>query len=161
MAEFPGGKLARLVRFDPRRKRASDAAWTHGVEALNRFTDGFPWLLISQASLDDLNSRLPTPLPMNRFRPNIVIDGVPAYAEDSVDEFRMDGVTLTPVKACTRCAIPTTDQMTGERESDEPLRTLREYRFSRELKGVIFGQNLILLEGAGRELSVGQQAIVR
>jgi uncharacterized protein YcbX len=151
------GKSVRLVRFDPRRKRASDVRWTHGVEALNRFSDAFPWLLISQASLDDLNSRLPAPLPMNRFRPNIVIDGVPAYAEDSASELRMDGVALRPVKACTRCAIPTTNQMTGERESDEPLRTLRRYRFSRELKGVVFGQNLILLEGVNQELRVGQK----
>ena len=66
-------------------------------------------------------------------------------------------MTLLPVKACTRCAIPTTNQMTGERESDEPLRTLRQYRFSRELKGVIFGQNLILREGVDQELRVGQQ----
>jgi uncharacterized protein len=151
------GKPTRLVRFDPRRKRASDASWTHGVEALNRFSDAFPWLLISQASLDDLNSRLPRPLPMNRFRPNIVIDGVPAYAEDSAAEFRIDGAALKPVKACTRCAIPTTNQMTGERESDEPLRTLRQYRFSRELKGVVFGQNLILREGGDQELRVGQR----
>jgi hypothetical protein len=154
------GKPARLVRFDPRRKRPSEARWTHGVEALNRFTDGFPWLLISQASLDDLNSRLPTRLPMNRFRPSIVIDGVPAYAEDRAAEFRIDGVALTPVKACTRCAIPTTNQMTGERESDEPLRTLRQYRFSRELKGVVFGQNLILREGVDQELRVGQRVHV-
>ena len=151
------GKPARLVRFDPRRKRASDTRWTRDLEALNRFSDAFPWLLISQASLDDLNRRLPTPLPMNRFRPNIVIEGVPAYAEDSAAQFRIDGVTLLPVKACTRCAIPTTNQMTAERESDEPLRTLRQYRFSRELKGVIFGQNLILREGVDQELRVGQQ----
>jgi uncharacterized protein YcbX len=151
------GKPARLVRFDPRHKRASEARWTHGVEALNRFTDAFPWLLISQASLDDLNSRLPAPLPMNRFRPNIVIDGVPAYAEDRASQFRIDGVALTPVKACTRCAIPTTNQMTAERESDEPLRTLRQYRFSRELKGVVFGQNLILREGVDQVLRVGQK----
>jgi uncharacterized protein len=155
------GEPMRLVRFDPRGKRASDATWTQGVEALNQFTDGFPWLLISQASLDDLNRRLPTPLPMNRFRPNIVMDGLPAYGEDSVNDFVLDGVRLKPVKPCTRCTITTTDQSTGERLSDEPLRTLREYRFSRELKGLMFGQNLILLDGAGRELSVGQHATIR
>jgi uncharacterized protein len=152
------GKALRLVRFDPRRKRASDPAWTDGMEALNYFSDAFPWLVISQASLDDLNSRLPTPLPMNRFRPNIVIDGVAPYAEDDAREITIDGVRFEPVKACTRCAITTTDQSRGERDGEEPLRTLRQYRFSRELKGVVFGQNLILIEGLGREIRVGQEA---
>lgn len=154
------GLPARLVRFDPRRKRASDPAWTGGRETLNQFSDAFPWLLISQASLDDLNARLPAPLPMNRFRPNIVIDGVEPYAEDSALELVMDGVRMQPVKPCTRCAITTTDQMRGERTSDEPLRTLRQYRFNRELKGVTFGQNLMLLAGLGKELRVGQDVEV-
>jgi hypothetical protein len=154
------GKSLRLVRFDSRRKRPSDAVWTHGVEALNYFSDAFPWLVISQESLDDLNARLPAPLPMNRFRPNIVIEGAGAYAEDEAGEIRIDAVRFQPVKACTRCAITTTDQSRGERDGEEPLRTLRQYRFSRELKGVVFGQNLILLEGLGREIHVGQQAAV-
>jgi uncharacterized protein len=152
------GKPLRLVRFDPRRERPSDPAWTHGTEALNYFSDAFPWLLISQGSLDDLNGRLPSPLPMNRFRPNIVIDGVGPYAEDEARELAVGGVRWRPVKACTRCAITTTDQARGERDGEEPLRTLRQYRFSRELKGVLFGQNLILLEGLGREICVGQEA---
>ena len=84
----------RLVRFDARRQRRSDTQWTRGAEALNQFSDAFPWLLISQASLDDLNSRLPTPLPMNRFRPNIVIDGVAPYAEDTAAEIVMGRVIL-------------------------------------------------------------------
>lgn len=151
------GKPFRLVRFDSARKRASDVVWTRGVEALNQFADAFAWLIISQASLTDLNSRLERPLPMNRFRPNIVVDGLPAYGEDEVHQFSADGITLRVVKGCTRCAIPTTNQATGEREGDEPLRTLRSYRFSRELKGVLFGQNSILIAGAGRQLAVGQQ----
>ncbi len=150
------GAPYRLVRFDPSRKRPSSPEWTGGVEALNQFSDGYPFLVISQASLDDLNSRLPTALPMNRFRPNIVIDGVPAYGEERVDEFRMNGVTLRGVKPSTRCIITTTNQSTAEREGEEPLRTLRTYRLSKELKGVLFGQNAILLAGAGRELRVGQ-----
>lgn len=154
------GLPTRLVRFDARRKRASDPGWTGGREALNQFSDAFPWLLISQASLDDLNSRLSAPLPMNRFRPNIVIDGVDPYAEDSTDELVMNGVRMKPVKPCTRCAITTTDQIKGERTGDEPLRTLRQYRFSRELKGVTFGQNLMLLAGLGEELRVGQRVEV-
>lgn len=150
------GAPCQLVRFDRARKRPSSTEWTHGIEALNQFSDGFPWLIISQASLDDLNSRLEQPLPMNRFRPNIVVDGLPAYGEDDVHELHTDGVTLRTVKACTRCAIPTTDQATAQRESDEPLRTLHNYRFSKELRGVLFGQNAILTSGSGRELAVGQ-----
>jgi uncharacterized protein YcbX len=95
---------------------------------------------------------------MNRFRPNIVIDGVAPYAEDGAREISIDGVRFAPVKACTRCAITTTDQKRGERDGEEPLRTLRQYRFDRELKGVVFGQNLILIEGLGREIRVGQDA---
>jgi uncharacterized protein len=155
LEEFLGAPY-RLVRFDPRHKRASNAQWTQDIEALNRFSDGFPFLVISQASLNDLNSRLATPLPMNRFRPNIVIDGVDAFDEDRIHELRTDGITLRIVKPCTRCAITTTDQTRGERTGDEPLRTLRSYRFSPELKGVLFGQNVVLVEGVGKELRVGQ-----
>lgn len=151
------GKPLRLVRFDNARKRPNSPEWTQGVEALTQFADAFAWLIISQASLDDLNSRLEQPLPMNRFRPNIVVDGLPAYGEDDVHELNADGITLRIVKACTRCIIPTTNQATAQREGDEPLRTLRSYRFSRELRGVLFGQNAILIEGAGRELAVGQR----
>jgi uncharacterized protein len=150
-------RAVRLVRFDPRGKRRSDTKWTQDVEAFSRFSDAFPWLIISQASLDDLNSRLPAPLPMNRFRPNIVLDGVPSYAEDRVDELAIGAVRLRIVKPCTRCAITTTDQYTAARETDEPLRTLRQYRFSRELKGVLFGQNAILLAGNGERMRVGQE----
>lgn len=153
---FLGGPY-RLVRFDPSRKRPSSSQWTHEVEALNQFSDGFPFLVISQASLDDLNGRLASPLPMNRFRPNIVIDGVEAYAEDHIHELRSADCVLRIVKPCARCAITTTDQTRGERDGDEPLRTLRGYRFSSELKGVLFGQNAIAIEGVGHELRVGAQ----
>lgn len=152
------GRPVRLVRFAPSHQRPSDAKWTGGVPAFNQFSDGFPWLIASQTSLDDLNTRLNAPLPMNRFRPNIVLSGLPAYAEDRIDEFNFDGVLLRLVKPCTRCAITTTDQDTGERNSDEPLRTLRAYRFSREPMGVLFGQNAILIAGAMLELAVGQEA---
>lgn len=151
------GTPHRLVRFDPSRKRPASADWTAGVEALNQFSDGFPFLVIGTASLDDLNTRLEQPLPMNRFRPNIVIEGLPAYAEDDVHELSGDGVVLRIVKPCARCAITTTDQVSGARVGDEPLRTLRSYRFSRELKGVLFGQNVILVRGAGRTLRVGEE----
>lgn len=151
------GKPLRLVRFDSSRKRPSSPEWTQGVEALSQFADAFAWLIISQASLDDLNRRLERPLPMNRFRPNIVLDGLPAYGEDDVHQLSADGITLRIVKPCTRCIIPTTNQATAQREGNEPLRTLSSYRFSKELRGVLFGQNAILMEGAGRELTVGQR----
>jgi len=151
------GKPHRLVKFDPSRRRSSSREWTRDVEAITQFADGFAFLAISQASLDDLNGRLARPLPMNRFRPNLVIDGLPPFGEDDVHEFTGEGIRLRIVKPCTRCAITTTDQTTGQRDGDEPLRTLRSYRFSRELKGVMFGQNVILIEGAGRRLQVGQQ----
>jgi len=151
------GKPARLVRFDKRHKRASDAKWTEGVEALNQFSDGYPWLLISQGSLDELNRRMQNPLPMNRFRPNIVVDGLPPFGEDSVDEFVAGSVRLKVVKPCDRCVVTTTDQITGERTSDEPLRALKEFRFDKNLRGVLFGQNMILTGGVGNELKVGQQ----
>ena len=150
------GHPARLVRFDQRRKRPSNTEWTQGREALNQFSDAYPWLLISQASLDDLNSRLEQPLPMNRFRPNIVVDGLPPFGEDEVVDFTAGDVTLRVTKPCDRCAITTTDQLTGERTSDEPLRTLKEFRFNRALRGVTFGQNLTLMSGLGSELKVGQ-----
>lgn len=150
------GKPARLVRFDKRRERASSREWTGGLLALTQFADGYPFLLISQGSLDELNRRLEHPLPMNRFRPNIVVDGLPPFGEDSVDEFVADGVRLKVVKPCDRCVITTTDQITGARTSDQPLQTLKEFRFDRNLRGMLFGQNLILTGGLGKELKVGQ-----
>jgi uncharacterized protein YcbX len=151
------GSPVRLVRFDARRKRASDQQWTSGVEALNQFSDAFPWLLASEASLDDLNSRLQNKLPMNRFRPNIVVSGLPPFGEDQLHDLTAGKVRLRRVKGCTRCIVTTTDQATGLRDGKEPLQALAKFRFDRELKGVIFGQNLILIEGAGAQLRVGQE----
>lgn len=151
------GKPARLVRFDKRRERPSSKDWTGGLVALNQFADGYPLLLTSQGSLDELNRRLEQPLPMNRFRPNIVVDGLPPFGEDGVDEFVAGEVRLKVVKPCDRCVITTTDQLTGERTGDQPLKALREFRFDRSMRGVLFGQNLILTGGVGRELKVGQQ----
>lgn len=151
------GKPARLVRFDKRRERPSSKDWTGGLVALNQFADGYPFLLTSQGSLDELNRRLEQPLPMNRFRPNIVVDGLPPFGEDGVDEFVAGEVRLKVVKPCDRCVITTTDQLTGERTGDQPLKALREFRFDRSMRGVLFGQNLILTGGVGKELKVGQQ----
>ncbi len=146
----------RLVRFDPDMPRECDPEWTAGARAITEFADGFPMLVISRASLADLNSRLPKALPMERFRPNIVIDGVDAYDEDRIHELRAGDVVLRIVKPCTRCAITTTDQERGERDGEEPLATLRTYRFDARLRGVLFGQNVIATQGGGATLRAGQ-----
>lgn len=149
-------RQVRLVRFDASRRRLSNRDWTGDIEAANQFSDGFPLLAISNASLADLNSRLQRPLPMNRFRPNIVLDGLDAYGEDAVGEFHANDIRLRVVKPCTRCKITTTDQASGAADGIEPLQTLRTYRWDEPLKGVMFGQNLIIVAGVGSELSVGQ-----
>ena len=154
------GAPYRLVRFDARRKRVSNPQWTPGVEALNQFSDGYPWLLVSEASLEDLNSRLERKLPMNRFRPNIVVSGLPAFGEDELHEVTAGAVRLRRAKGCTRCIVTTTEQSTGTRDGNEPLQMLAKFRFDRELKGVVFGQNMILIEGVGAELRVGDELVV-
>jgi len=151
------GRPLRLVRFDAARLRPSSAEWTGGVEAPNRFSDGFPLLAISRASLDDLNARLPAPLPMDRFRPNLVLDGLPPYGEDGLHDLVAGEVRLRRVKPCTRCSITTTNQSTAVVEGEEPLRTLKTYRWDAVLRGVTFGQNLIVVAGAGARLRVGLQ----
>ncbi len=143
------GQACRLVympeesvrRVDPRYARPQDRA---------AFSDGFPLLLISQASLDDLNSRLADPLPMSRFRPNLVVEGCDPYAEDEWRRIRIGDLTLRVVKPCSRCKITTVDPHTGE-TGTEPLKTLAGYR--RRGKQVYFGQNLIH-DGPG-ELALG------
>lgn len=150
------GRDARLVRFDPQRRRLSDLAWTGGLEAVNRFSDGFALLAISRASLQDLNSRLPAPLPMDRFRPNLELDSLPPYGEDQLGDLLAGPVRLRRVKPCARCVITTTDQATGSVAGDEPLRTLKTYRWDASLRGVTFGQNLIVVAGAGTRLRQGQ-----
>jgi uncharacterized protein YcbX len=104
------------------------------------FADAFPFLVISQGSLDDLNSRLAVPLPMNRFRPNLVVAGGGPFAEDGWRRIRIGALELDVVKPCARCVVTTTDQLTAER-GVEPLRTLATYR---KIDGkVMFGQNAL------------------
>ncbi len=114
-----------------------------GVHA--SYADGFPILLANAASLDDLNRRMPKPLPMNRFRPNIVISGSAPWAEDSWKKLRIGSLVVDIVKPCLRCVVTTTDQQTGEKDNNEPLNTLKNFRLLRQpgLIGVVFGQNAI------------------
>ena len=130
----------RLVRIPDNEKRRADPGYA-GPDDQVGFADGFSFLLTSRASLDDLNRRLPVPLPMNRFRPNIVVDGTDAFEEDRWKRIRIDGITFAVAKPCARCAITTTNQDTAER-SHEPLRTLATFRHVAG-RGVMFGQNLI------------------
>jgi len=139
----------RLCYLPPESRRGVDPEYAEAQDQVG-FADGFPFLLISQASLDDLNSRLPSPLPMTRFRPNLVVSGCEPYAEDNWKRIRIGGITFRVAKPCSRCVIPTIDPETGQK-SPEPLRTLNRYR--RQGNQVMFGQNL-LHDGLG-ELRVG------
>ena len=110
--------------------------------------------MVSEASLADLNERLETPLPINRFRPNVLLSGVDAFLEDHIDELKVGGVMLKLVKPCMRCQITTTDQSTAH-ISIEPLPTLAGYRYNAALDGVVFGMNAIVSAGAGATIAAG------
>ncbi|MBI1257123.1 MAG: MOSC domain-containing protein [Chloroflexi bacterium] len=129
----------RLVRFADDYTRQVDQTYALRASDQVGFADAYPFLFISEASLADLNERLDEPLPMNRFRPNIVVKDTEAYAEDHWKTIRVGEVIFDVVKSCARCAITTTDQATAER-GKEPLRTLAMYR--QGPKGSpLFGQN--------------------
>ena len=139
----------RLVYFPDDEIRQLDQDYAQADDK-TAFSDGFPFLLISQASLDDLNSRLDNPVTMSRFRPNLVIAGSKAFEEDRWQRIRIGDITFRLVKPCSRCVIPTIDPDTGEK-GKQPLTTLLQYR-KRDNK-VYFGQNVIA-DGTG-ELSIG------
>ena len=153
------GRPLRLVQFDRREQRLCSPEFSGDSGAVTRFSDGYSLLAISRASLDDLNSRLPVPLPVDRFRPNLVLEGLPPYGEDDLRDFQVGGAHLRCVAPCTRCVITTTHQMTGELDGVEPLRTLKSYRWDRKLHGVIFGQNVIVI-AAHRRLARGMNVEV-
>jgi uncharacterized protein YcbX len=155
------GVTCRLVRFHPHAQRMANTEWTNGVEAPTLFSDGYPMLVISEASLADLNEKLTAQgrdaLPMNRFRPNIVINGVDAFEEDHAESFSIGDALLKPVKPCPRCPIPSIDQGIGEAGPD-PLDILQTYRVNPKVDGgIAFGMNAILLDGEGQVLRVGQE----
>lgn len=150
------GRPVRLVRFDASQPRLADPEWTAGHEVPTRFPDGYPLLVLSRESIDDLAARVGRPLEVERFRPNVLIAGVPAYGEDAIEELSAGAVRLALTKACTRCVITTLDPATATRADNEPLATLRGYRLDPALRGVVFGRNAYLLAGAGERLAVGQ-----
>ncbi len=158
------GLPCRLARFHPDAQRIASLSWTGGIEAPTMFADGFPLLLIGQASLDDLNLKLRAqgraPLPMNRFRPSLVIDGVAAFEEDFAASIGIGAARIKPVKPCGRCPVPAVDQATGAVGPD-PLDILRTYRVNQRIDGgIAFGMNAIVTAGAGQVLRVGQEVEV-
>jgi uncharacterized protein YcbX len=139
------GISCKLMYMPDTTNRFVDGRYAHNKE-ITSFSDGFPLLLIGQASLDDLNSRLATPLPMNRFRPNVVFTGGTAFEEDTMKQFEINGITFFGVKPCARCVMTTIDQESGAK-AKEPLTTLSTYRMKRNK--ILFGQNL-LYNGPGK-----------
>lgn len=162
------GQPARLVRFDPEQQRLADMKWTGGVAAETAFADAFPLLVANAGSLADVNARLAArgtqAITMQRFRPNLVISGLPSWDEDHVDEIVLQAdegpVRLKLVKPCVRCSIPDVDPVTAA-TSHEVGDLLQGFRSDPRMKGgVTFGINAIVLEGLGRTLRVGQQGRV-
>jgi uncharacterized protein len=153
------GRPGRLVYMtDPRTARPVDPDFAAATDRVS-FADGFPLLVTNTASLMDLNSRLASPVSMDRFRTNVAVGGAEPWAEDHWTDLGIGGVSFAGVKDCARCVVTTVDQDTGEKSSEaEPLRTLAKFR-RKEGGRIIFGQNLIP-RGIGR-IAVGDDVIVR
>ena len=154
------GRRVRLVRFDMRTERPCNPEFAGDTGANTQFADGYPILVLGTASLAELNRRLAlageSPVPMNRFRPNLVIDGLEAHDEDHLAALRIGDVELRLVKPCTRCQITTTDQDTAA-VGRQPLAVLGSYRNDSRFDGVTFGMNAIVTRGAGRTIALGDE----
>lgn len=162
--DFLGEPGLRLVRFDPDHERLSSRTWTGEAKVRNAFSDGFPLLVLSQASLDELNRRLAgsghAAVDWRRFRPNLLIDGVAAHEEDFIDTLHFGDVTLKLVKPCPRCPIPNVNPDSGV-PSPEVIDTLSGYRANAQLNGALaFGMNAYVQGGDGAALQRGQQGRV-
>ena len=136
-----------LVAYDKLKPRTADPLFSIKNDVVS-FADGFPILVISQASLGDLNSRLSNPVTMQRFRPNIVVEGCNAFDEDQWRNVKIGNVEFEAVKICSRCILTTIDPETGEKDlNGEPFKTLSQFRKNisgvKDEKGVFFGMNLI------------------
>lgn len=149
------GISVRLVHFSDGYMRNVNPEYAINPDDHTGFADGYPILIISEESLQDLNSRLDSPVPMNRFRPNLVVKGCEPFAEDTWKRIRIGGVEMALVKPCARCVVTTIDKETLEK-SKEPLKTLGNFR--KHKLGAIFGVNVIPL-GEGR-LEVGMSVEV-
>lgn len=157
------GRPVRLVEFSPDAKRPVDATWTTSP-VYTLFADGFPVLVVSAASVEALNARQVArglePVGVDRFRPNIVIDGVEAHDEDRIAQLVFDDETrLELVKPSKRCKVINTDQRSGEREEDGPMQSAAPYRTLANAqggKGLMFGQNAIVV-GRPKRIEVGMK----
>lgn len=139
------GQNLRLVYMPDTTRRPADARYAPQGQYVS-FADGFPYLVIGQSTLDELNDRLEAPLPMNRFRPNFVFTGGRAFEEEEWETFSIHQQPFQGVKPCARCAIPTINQETAEQQP-EPIKTLATYRkFENK---ILFGQNVIWLGEKG------------
>jgi uncharacterized protein len=142
------GLACRLVYMPDSTRRVSNPEYTPG-EKLVGFADAFAYLVTTEASLADLNQRLEArkqrPVPMNRFRPNLVVRGAEPFAEDDWAEIRVGSAVLQAVKRCGRCQVTTTDQATGEVTGPEPLATLSTFHADPKL-GPCFGVNLVTVK---------------
>lgn len=145
----------RLVFFPDNEVRQVDTTYARPGDR-TAFSDGFPILLISQASLDELNRRLTKPVAMRRFRPNLVVTGCQPFAEDSWTKIRIGGIVFRIVKPCSRCVIPNIDPDTAEK-SAEPTRTLSRFRLHE--KKILFGQNVIAERQGKLELGMPVEII--
>jgi uncharacterized protein YcbX len=154
------GVSVRLMRAPPTPRRVANREFAGPRPVALAFPDGYPILVCNRASLEDLNTRMPVPIPMERFRPNIVLKGLPPFAEDRISSISIGEVRLNLVKPCTRCIITSTDQRTGEL-STNPLPVLRLFRFDRALKGVKFGENAVPVEGVGGHIALGAECLAR
>ena len=146
----------RLVHIADGTIRKVSAEYAIRADDNTGFADGYPILLTSEEGLQDLNSRLKMPVPMNRFRPNLVVKGCEPFAEDIWNRIRVGDVELAVVKPCARCVVTTTDKTTLE-TSKEPLKTLGNYR--KHKLGAIFGQNVIPLNEGSLRLGMNVQVL--
>lgn len=157
----------RLVQMPESTHRQINEKFNMGNEIVS-FADGYPLLIISENSLTDLNSRLDKQIPMNRFRPNLVVSDVEAFAEDHWNKIKIGNTVFRSTKPCARCVITTIDQETGISDVKEPLKTLADYRraidvfpetfadFGLGKNDVLFGQNLVA-ENFGEEIKLGDE----
>jgi uncharacterized protein YcbX len=145
------GADVRLVHIADGYKRLVNESYGVNKDDHTGFADGYPILLTSEEGLQDLNAHLESPVPMNRFRPNLVVKGCEPFAEDTWNRIRINDVELAVVKPCARCEVTTIDKETLER-SKEPLKTLGKYR--KQTLGAIFGQNVIPLNGGSIRLGM-------
>jgi len=131
------GIPCQLVKLAKDNLRQVDTVFAHNNESVG-FADAFPLLVVSQSSIELLNSKLDNPIDMNRFRPNIVIAGLTPHEEDKLSSLIINGIEIKLVKPCDRCTVPSVDQKTGEKRGDV-LRALIKYRQFN--KNIYFGMN--------------------